>query len=70
MTREEQAEIIINIPHNYKICHGCNSIVSHKTRLCPSCHSYRYNTDINDIIEHARILATREQTSVTPEDLY
>jgi hypothetical protein len=62
-------QIILN-PGQYKICEGCDSIVKEKTRICPSCHGYRFNFDIEDVIEQAQILGAREQQSVTKEDLF
>ena len=62
-------QIILN-PQNYKVCEGCDSIVTEKTRICPNCHAYRFNFDIDNVADQARILASREQQSVTKEDMY
>ena len=68
--RLEQALLILLQPEAYKICEGCDSIVTRKTRLCPSCHAYRFNEDEDYIVEHTKKISTREQRSVTKEDLF
>ncbi|MFV0415405.1 MAG: hypothetical protein ACK5NG_03460 [Chthoniobacterales bacterium] len=61
---------IIASPYLYKVCEGCESIVAVRVTSCPNCHGYRFSEDTEGLIEQARKLATREQTSVTAEDLY
>jgi uncharacterized paraquat-inducible protein A len=67
--RAARAEKIIAEPQNFKICEGCDSIVATRVNSCPNCHSYRFNDDQQEIIAHARLLASRPQTSVTSSDL-
>lgn len=62
-------QIMLN-PSKYKVCEGCDSIVSIKTRICPNCHAYRYNDDKNYVMEQAEILGKSEQKSVTKDDLF
>lgn len=62
------AKIAAN-PAGYKVCEGCDSIVGSSTTLCPNCHSYRFDADPRRVIEQARLLGSREQTSVTAQDL-
>lgn len=62
------AKIAAN-PVGYKVCEGCDSIVGHTTNLCPNCHSFRFENSPQRVIEQARLLGTREQRSVTAEDL-
>lgn len=62
-------QIILN-PSNYKVCEGCDSIVSQKAAICPNCHSYRYNEDADFIVIHAEKLGRSEQNSVTKDDLF
>jgi len=66
---EAALKIVLN-PGDYKVCEGCDSIVSFKTRICPNCHAYQFNDNINDIVLQANILGNREQHSVTKEDMY
>jgi len=61
---------IILSPSKYKVCEGCGSIVSTRTKICPNCHAYRYNDNKEYVIEQAEILGRSEQKSVTKEDLY
>lgn len=69
LQRVRQAEKIIANPANYKICHGCESIVVSKAAMCPNCHGYRFEQDSKEIIRHARRLARRGQRSVAQSDL-
>jgi hypothetical protein len=62
------AKIAAN-PAAYKVCEGCDSIVGHAAALCPNCHSYRFDAAPARVIRQARILGSREQTSVTADDL-
>lgn len=67
--RAASAARIIANPFAYKICEGCDSIVGASTVLCPNCHSYRFDAAARRVVEQARLLGSREQTSVTAEDL-
>lgn len=68
-SRQEMAKTIIADPQLYKVCEGCGSIVTRGTPICPNCSAYRFDGDHDYIIEQAVLLASREQRSVTPEDL-
>ena len=67
--RAARAQKIIKAPQNYKVCEGCESIVTRRVATCPNCHGYRFNLDEDDIIAHAKVLASRPQTSVTESDM-
>lgn len=62
------AKIAAN-PTGFKVCEGCDSIVGIATALCPNCHSFRFDTDRERVVSQARLLGSREQRSVTAEDL-
>lgn len=62
------AKIAAN-PAGYKVCEGCDSIVGHGAALCPNCHSYRFDATAERVTRQAGILGSREQTSVTADDL-
>ncbi|MGD7652284.1 MAG: hypothetical protein ACQCXQ_03645 [Verrucomicrobiales bacterium] len=62
------AKIAAN-PTGYKVCEGCDSIVGSGAAICPNCHSYRFESSPDKVVEQANILGTREQTSVTANDL-
>ncbi len=67
--RAKRAKQIISHPQRYKVCEGCESIVTAKTNHCPNCHSYRFDPDPERVISQAKLLGSRPQTSVKPEDL-
>ena len=67
--RAARAQKIIEAPQNYKVCEGCESIVTRRVATCPNCHGYRFNSDEEEIIAHAKVLASRPQTSVTESDM-
>ena len=67
--RAAKAAKIAAEPQLYKVCEGCDSIVTKRVTTCPSCHGYRFAEDPNVVIEQAKILVSREQRSVVTEDL-
>jgi hypothetical protein len=36
---------------------------------CPNCHGYRFDESSEAVVEHAKLLASRPQRTVTAEDL-
>lgn len=62
------AKIAAN-PAGYKVCEGCDSIVGSGAALCPNCHSYRFDDSAESVVLQAKLLGSREQTSVTADDL-
>ncbi len=62
------AKIAAN-PAGYKVCEGCDSIVGSGAALCPNCHSFRFDATSERVVQQARLLGSREQTSVTADDL-
>ena len=54
---------------DYKVCEGCDSIVSIGSVLCPNCHSFRFDESRTRVISQAMLLGSREQNSVTASDL-
>jgi hypothetical protein len=62
------AKIAAN-PSGYKVCEGCDSIIGNGAALCPNCHSYRFDASAERVIHQAKLLGSREQTSVTADDL-
>ena len=67
--RAKRADKIIRDPGSYKICEGCDSIVAAKVVTCPNCHSYRFESSAERIVDQARELGRREQHSVLATDL-
>jgi hypothetical protein len=67
--RAARAEKIIAAPDNFKVCEGCDSIVTARVVSCSNCHGYRFDESPERVVEQARLLATRPQQSVTAQDL-
>ncbi|MDP4846426.1 MAG: hypothetical protein NWR51_04110 [Akkermansiaceae bacterium] len=68
-SRAETAAKIASNPSNYKVCEGCDSIVGISTAICPNCHSFRFDAEADTVISQAVLLGSREQRSVTSDDL-
>jgi len=68
-SRQAKAAKIAANPAAYKVCEGCDSIVGGGAVLCPNCHSYRFDDTAERVIQQAKALGSREQTSVTAGDL-
>lgn len=68
-SRQEKAAEIAANPTVYKVCEGCDSIVGHQVVLCPNCHSYRFDEAPIRVVEQAKLLGSRDQTSVTSSDM-
>lgn len=67
--RAETAARIASKPQDYKVCEGCDSIVGKSTAICPNCHSFRFDDEPETVVSQAVLLGSREQRSVTAEDL-
>jgi hypothetical protein len=67
--RAAKAAKIAQEPDLYKICEGCDSIVTRRVSTCPNCHGYRFEEDIAAVVRQANLLGSREKTSVLTEDL-
>ncbi len=66
--RLRKAAKIIRNPAGYKICEGCESIVTTRAALCPSCHSYRFDARGDMVVEQAMSLSQRPRKSVLASD--
>ena len=64
-----QAHRIAANPSAFKVCEGCDSIVAASAAMCPNCHGYRFDSETGRVVEQAMIIGSREQQSVTAEDL-
>jgi hypothetical protein len=67
--RAQKAAKIIADPTAFKVCESCESIVAARVTMCPNCNGYRFDEDSSAVVEQARLLGSREQTSVREEDL-
>ncbi len=68
-SRAQAAARIAADPAGYKICEGCDSIVTAPTSICPNCHGFRFDGDSGRVTRQAKRLGRRKQRSVTSEDL-
>ena len=67
--RMKEASKIVSHPEAYKVCESCDSIVTETTTLCPNCHGYCFNTEIEAVKKQAIHLSSNKQTSITVCDL-
>lgn len=67
--RAARAKKIIAAPENFKVCEGCESIVTARVASCPNCHGYRFDEAPERVVGQAELLASRPQQSVTAQDL-
>lgn len=67
--RAAQAAKIIASPAKYKVCEGCESIVGENAAFCPNCNGYRFDDSPERVVDQARLLASRDRTSVLLSDL-
>jgi hypothetical protein len=67
--RQARAARIVANPVSYKVCEGCDSIVGAAAALCPNCHSFRFDSSAPRVIRQAKVLGSRDQKSVTADDL-
>jgi len=68
--RMAKALVILLQPEEFKVCEGCDSIVTRGTRICPSCHAYRFIDDVDVVVKQTKKLSISEQQSVTKNDLF
>ena len=66
--RVQRADKIIRDPGNYKICHGCESILTAEVPTCPNCHAYRFEGEQNLVIAQAERLSGRIRHPVLTAD--
>lgn len=69
IARAAMAAKIAESPGDYKVCHGCGSIITRRSAECPNCRAYLFDLDEATVIAQAKLLATREAQSVAPEDI-
>lgn len=67
--RQQKAAQIVANPTQYKVCEGCESIVVAQANTCPNCHGYRFDDDVQRVVSQAKLLGSRPQSSVRPDDL-
>lgn len=67
--RQVAAARICNNPDQYKVCCGCDSIVTANVSVCPGCVAYRFETDPETIRKQAKINGDKEPEVVTREDM-
>jgi len=69
LERARRAREIAESPAAYKVCEGCESIVTQRVVTCPNCHGYRFDETPARVVTQARDLGARERKSVIAEDL-
>jgi len=70
MLSNEKIEQLINNAENYKICEGCDSIVTKSTNICPLCSTYRFDDNKENVVLQIKKITDKDyiSTAVTPND--
>jgi len=68
--RMKIAQEIASNPSGFKVCEGCDSIVSASAITCSNCHAYRFDKTPSRVVDQAIHLGARKQTSVTSDHLH
>lgn len=50
---------IVDHPENWKVCEGCEAVVSVTRDLCPRCHAYRFDATDKRVRAAAKKAARR-----------
>ena len=66
--KEEAAKKICAHATYYKVCEGCESVILHDSIFCPLCEGYRFDTDIDHVIQATKALVKKEKTDVLSSD--
>ncbi len=67
---QEQIDRIIHSPRNYKICLICKDIIGISHSSCPHCYGYRFQTESEEIVNHALTLAKDPKTAISTHERY
>ena len=59
VARKNRVKTILEAPENFKVCNGCQSILSLTTVFCPFCKCYGFERDRNQVIAMAEFLSDR-----------
>jgi hypothetical protein len=54
--RKAVADEVLREPFRFHVCETCLSITERTRGLCPNCHAYRFNFNIENVIFAARIV--------------
>jgi len=68
MTRKEVCDFVIENPDLFKVCDGCESIVSFKTNICPVCSSYRFIDESKTVKIMAKKFKNKPRQSLLDSD--
>ena len=54
---------IADEPRNFKVCCGCEAILTIKVALCPACHAYRFEEGEEVVMHHAAMMGAGQASS-------
>ena len=66
--RKEIATTVAQDPSSYKICLVCGSLVDRHADTCPDCMAYRFDEDLEHILNRAIDLGAKPWQTVTHLD--
>lgn len=65
---KEIATTVAQDPTTYKLCMVCGALVDRHADSCPDCMAYRFDEDVEHVMNRAIDLGSRPQQAVTHLD--
>ena len=65
---KEIATTVANDPGSYKLCAVCGAIVDKNADSCPDCAAYRFDEDVERVVNAALDLGARGSSAISHLD--
>ena len=65
---KEIATTVANDPASYKLCAVCGAIVDKNAESCPDCAAYRFDEDVERVVNAALDLGARGSSAISHLD--
>lgn len=65
---KEIATTVANDPGSYKLCAVCGAIVDKNAESCPDCAAYRFDEDVERVVNAALDLGARGSSAISHLD--
>lgn len=69
-SRKEAAEYVAKKYKQFKVCEGCESVVSNQLPICPICYTYRFDASKEAVISTSLRIGSRERETLLDSDLF